>query len=91
MSRQSDARKKKRAMKAAGVAAVQRSQLVGALTPELIGASITSNLRALVAGGADLTGRIRIDVGEHPQAPGRTTVEVKASKMFPTVPIPPGV
>lgn len=82
MSRQSAARKKKRAMKAAGVAAVSRSQFIGAMTAESIAASVGSNLAKLVKDGADLTARIRIDIGEHPEAPGRTTIEVKASRMI---------
>lgn len=86
MSRQSAARKKKRAMKAAGVTAVQRSQLIGALTPETITAAIRSDLIGLAAQGADLSGRLRIDVGEHPEYPGRTTIEVKASRMMPAQP-----
>lgn len=86
MSRQSVARQKKRAMKAAGVTAAQRSQLIGALTPETIAASIANDLIVLVAQGADLSGRLRIDIGEHPDYPGRTTIEVKASRMMPIQP-----
>jgi len=86
MSRQSEARRRKRAMKAAGVELVHRSHLIGKVDVDMLTAAIRSDLLALEAQGADLTGRLKIDIGNHPSFPGRTTIEAKAGSRVPETP-----
>lgn len=84
MSKQSAARKQKRVLAAAGVAAYARGFLpINRVTSATLAGVLESTLDTLVDNGGDLTGRLRIDIGQHPQYPGRTTVEVKTDKLLP--------
>ncbi len=84
MSRQSAARREKRVLKAAGVAAYARGFLpINRVTSATIAGVLESTLDTLVENGGDLTGRLRIDIGAHPQYPGRVTIEAKTDKLLP--------
>lgn len=87
--RQSAARRKKRstrqAMQRAGVAAVSRTFLPPAtVTVGSLVSAVEVTLEGLESQGADLLGRIVITIGgDHPEYPGRTTIEAKAGSLTP--------
>lgn len=81
MTRQSAARRAKRVLKAAGVAVYARDYLDPRhVNAETLTASFERALELVEKEGGDLTGRLRVDIGAHPNFPGRTTVEVKADR-----------
>lgn len=78
-------RRLERAMRKAGVAVVARDLIDPAhLTVEsgvaILVASIEDTLERLVAAGGDVTGHLVITIGpDHPEYPGKVTVEAKAA------------
>lgn len=77
-------RRAERARKAAGAALVTRAvvPLIDAIAPEeALGAYVAETVKALMEAGADLDrGRVVVTVGrDHPDFPGQTVIEAKAS------------
>lgn len=93
MSRGSEARRQRRALKAAGVALMDRvvidsgalaaGVLNGGNTLDLIAYQISEGLTRLDAAGADIvTGHTVVSIGAHPDFDG-LTIEIKAAKRKP--------
>lgn len=92
MSRGSEARRQRRALKSAGVAAMDRvvidsgafaaAVVNGASAVDLIAYHVAEALGRLDEQGADITGgRVVVSIGEHPDYPGGVTIEAKAASM----------
>lgn len=81
MSRASLARREKRAMKAAGVEVMTRRHLPAGVEPHPVRLAhlIDLALTELDAKGADFTRQVVVTIGPHPEFPGETTIEAKAS------------
>lgn len=81
-------RRQERALRAAGVAAVARTTIPPRLvTIETIGAAVENALALLDREGGDVTGHLAITIGgDHPNFPGMTVVEAKASRRKPEHP-----
>lgn len=102
MSRASESRRQRRALKAAGVAVMHRVSIErGALDAymanssgdplDLVAFQISEALTVLDGQGADvLGGRTVISIGAHPDYPGALTIEAKADTLKPTVDPDPG-
>lgn len=92
MSRGSEARRQRRALKSAGVAALDRVVIDsgalaaavanGANLVDLVAYHVSEALTRLDEGGADIVGgKTVITIGAHPDFPGGVTVEAKAATM----------
>lgn len=92
MSRASDARRQRRALKSAGVVLLDRVALEsdalaaavakGANLIDLVALHVAEALERLDATGADIIGgRTVITIGAHPDFPGAVTIEAKAARM----------
>lgn len=91
MSRGSDARRQRRAVKRAGVAKLERVVIDGAAVAkavtagvdlvELVAYHVDIALKALDAGGADVLAHTVVTIGEHPDFPGDLMIEAKAASL----------
>ena len=92
MSRSSDARRERRALKAAGIARLDRVSIEsdalaaavenGANLVDLVAFHVAEALERLDADGADIVGgRTVVSIGAHPDHPGAVTIEAKAATL----------
>ena len=92
MSRGSDARRQRRALKSAGVALMDRvaidsgafaaAVLQGADAVDLVAFHVAEALGRLDEQGADIVyGQTAVTIGQHPDYPGAVTIEAKAATL----------
>jgi hypothetical protein len=91
VSRGSDARRRRRAVKRAGVAKLERVVISGPAVAKavaegvdlvvLVAYHVDVALKALDAGGADVLAHTVVTIGEHPDFPGDLMVEAKSSNL----------
>lgn len=91
MSRASDSRRQRRAIKRAGVAKLERVVIDGAAVAaavaagvnlvELVAYHVAASLEALDLNGADVLAHTVVTIGEHPDFPGDLMIEAKAANV----------
>lgn len=92
MSRQSGARRERRALKSAGVALLDRVSIdsaamaaaveKGANLVDLVAYHVSEALTRLDEQGADIVGgHTVVSIGQHPDFPGSVTIEAKAGTL----------
>jgi hypothetical protein len=92
VSRQSNSRRERRTLKAAGIAKLDRVSIEsdalaaavekGADLVDLIAYHVAQALERLDADGADVvSGRTVVTIGSHPDFPGAVTIEAKAATL----------
>ena len=96
MSRSSDARRQRRAIKAAGAVLLDRVSIEsdalaaavsnGANLVDLVAFHVAGALERLDAQGADIvSGHTVVSIGRHPDFPSAVTIEAKAATMKKTI------
>lgn len=95
MTRSSNARKERRALKSAGVAMMDRvtiddgaivaAAVAGASVVDLVALHVAEALTRLDAAGGDIIGRCVVTIGAHPDFAGGVTIEAKVSSRRPTL------
>lgn len=91
MSRGSDSRRQRRAIKRAGIAHLERVVISGDAVAaavvkgvdliDLVSLHVASALEALDVGGADVLAHTVVTIGEHPDYPGDLMIEAKAANL----------